>query len=196
MTPPYSLPFAVLLNANSSGFDRGKRTRLRIQGRSEATIQIFKLCTCPLDLLNPHSAIYCNKIKSGIGDELISLVCRRFTYHECESLTMRVAHEVCTQSTPHSDIKVIPITPLPLHYHTPFMPHFHPCLKVRQISHTIPDIQILCIDIIALQCLRSKQLPCMHWDQCWQVRLCVSLLPPSKEAISMWHMIKVYRSAR
>ena len=29
-----------------------------VLGRFEATVQIVKLCACPFDMLNPHSAIY------------------------------------------------------------------------------------------------------------------------------------------
>ena len=35
------------------------------------TIQIFKLCACPLDPLNPHSSIQHNMMESGIGIELL-----------------------------------------------------------------------------------------------------------------------------
>ena len=67
---PNSFPCAVLLNANRAG-SMGKRTWCGVQGRSEATIQMFKLCTCRLDPLNPHSVIQHNEIKSGIGHELL-----------------------------------------------------------------------------------------------------------------------------
>ena len=50
---PNSFPCAMLLDANRAG-SMGKRTRLGVRGRSEATVQILKLYACPLDPLNPH----------------------------------------------------------------------------------------------------------------------------------------------
>ena len=55
--PPISFrTCAILLNANRVS-STGKQTRLGVQGKSEATVRIFKLCVCLLDPLNPHSAI-------------------------------------------------------------------------------------------------------------------------------------------
>ena len=56
MTSPILSRCAILLNANRVD-STGKRTWLGVWDRSKATIQIFKLCACPLDLLNLHSAI-------------------------------------------------------------------------------------------------------------------------------------------
>ena len=44
-----------------------KRTQLGVQGRSEATVDIFKLLACLLDPLNLHSA----RVTKGIGVELL-----------------------------------------------------------------------------------------------------------------------------
>ena len=63
---PNSFPCTILLNTNIAG-SLGKRTRHGIQGRSDAPVQIFKLCTCPLDLLNQHSAIQHRKMELEIG---------------------------------------------------------------------------------------------------------------------------------
>ena len=57
-----SFPRAMLLNANRAG-STGKRTWLGVQGSSEATVQMFKLCACPLDLLNPHSEPSRNEVE-------------------------------------------------------------------------------------------------------------------------------------
>ena len=55
--PIPSFPCPVLLNANRAG-STSKQAPLGVEGRSEATVYIFKLCAWPLDPLNPHSVIY------------------------------------------------------------------------------------------------------------------------------------------
>ena len=52
---PISFPHMFLLNANRACVTV-KWTRLEVQGRSEAIVQMFILCACPLDTLNPHPA--------------------------------------------------------------------------------------------------------------------------------------------
>ena len=85
MTPPILFPCAVLLNANRVG-STGKRTRLGVQVWFETTVQIFKLCACPLDPLNPHSAIQHNKMKMGISDEVLVSVPQTHLSWICEAL--------------------------------------------------------------------------------------------------------------
>ena len=82
---PSSFPCAVLLNVNDRAAGQANTAwgPRQVRARSETTLQIFKLCACPLEPLNPHSAIYRNEKKSGIGNELLVSVLHLILFHFC-----------------------------------------------------------------------------------------------------------------
>ena len=90
------------------GIERAQQASRRSLGSkawTEVTVQIFELCACPLDPLNPHSVIKRNEMKSGIGDALARLCA-------AHSLIMNVSLYVLSEGIGNENKVPCPRAPL------------------------------------------------------------------------------------